>query len=67
MKVYWKVLILKLASWIVAEITLNLVGLDNLANYSEFLSQAHLQADRWDMTITRALAGRIKVGIDSFF
>jgi hypothetical protein len=27
----------EIASWLIAEVILNLVGLDNLANYSEFI------------------------------
>ncbi|MGD1899458.1 MAG: hypothetical protein ACFB16_21250 [Phormidesmis sp.] len=33
----WHPLISKLFFWLVAEIILNLVGLDNVADYSEFL------------------------------
>ncbi len=37
MKVQWHTLINKLLFWLVVEIILNLVGLDNIADYSEFL------------------------------
>ena len=37
MKIQWKKLIFKIALWLVAEITLNLLGLDNIADYGEFL------------------------------
>ncbi len=37
MQVKWKTLIAKVAVWIVLELILNLLGLDQLANYSEFL------------------------------
>lgn len=33
----WKALIVKLTVWLAAEIVLNLIGLDNLADYSEFV------------------------------
>jgi hypothetical protein len=35
--VKWKKLLLKTTVWLVAEISLNFLGLDNLADYSEFL------------------------------
>ncbi|MDJ0577449.1 MAG: hypothetical protein QNJ65_20095 [Xenococcaceae cyanobacterium MO_234.B1] len=37
MKIKWKALLLKGSIWLIAEISLNLVGLDNLADYSEFI------------------------------
>lgn len=37
MDIQWHMLILKSAFWLTAEVTLNLVGLDDLADYSEFL------------------------------
>lgn len=37
MKVHWQKLFVKATVWLAAEIALNLVGLDNLADYSEFL------------------------------
>lgn len=37
MKVQWKKVFVKTTVWLVTEILLNLVGLDNLADYSEFL------------------------------
>ncbi|NJO42752.1 MAG: hypothetical protein HC769_10885 [Cyanobacteria bacterium CRU_2_1] len=37
MKAHHKSLLIKTATWIFAEVLLNLVGLDNLADYSEFL------------------------------
>ncbi|MGB7084295.1 MAG: hypothetical protein WBD47_01985 [Phormidesmis sp.] len=37
MQVQWHKLINKLIFWLLVEILLNLVGLDNLADYSEFL------------------------------
>jgi len=36
MRVNWNQLIAKILVWLAAEIVLNLVGLDNLADYSEF-------------------------------
>lgn len=51
MKVYWKTLILNIGSWIVAEIILNFVGLDNLANYSEFLYKPYLSAQAYETSI----------------
>jgi hypothetical protein len=39
MQVKWKTLITQVLVWMVLEFILNLLGLDQLANYSEFLSQ----------------------------
>ncbi|NJM27642.1 MAG: hypothetical protein HC856_04285 [Pseudanabaena sp. RU_4_16] len=51
MQVYWKTLILNIGSWIVAEVILNVVGLDNLANYSEFLYKPYLNAQAYETSI----------------
>ena len=40
MKARWKRLVLEITVWLVAEIVLNLLGLDNLADYSEFIFQS---------------------------
>lgn len=37
MKVRWKILLASITIWIVEEISLNLVGLDEFADYSQFL------------------------------
>ncbi len=37
MKAQWKTLLVKTTIWLAAEIILNLLGLDNLADYSEFV------------------------------
>ena len=37
MKVQWKILLTSMAMWLLGEITLNLVGLDEVADYGEFL------------------------------
>jgi hypothetical protein len=37
MKMQWKKVLVKATIWLVTEIILNLLGLDNLADYSEFL------------------------------
>lgn len=37
MKTQWKKLLVKTTVWLAAEIILNLLGLDNLADYSEFI------------------------------
>lgn len=41
MQVQWHKLINKLLFWLIVEIILNLVGLDNIADYSEFLLGEH--------------------------
>jgi hypothetical protein len=38
MQIKWKTLIVKTTIWLTAEICLNFLGLDNLADYSEFLN-----------------------------
>ena len=37
MKTQWKKVCIKVTAWVAAEIILNLLGLDNLADYSEFI------------------------------
>ena len=37
MKVRWKILLTKTLIWLVAEILLNYIGIDTLADYSEFV------------------------------
>ncbi|HEY9637871.1 MAG TPA: hypothetical protein V6D14_31050 [Coleofasciculaceae cyanobacterium] len=37
MKAQWKTVLVKMTTWLAAEIILNLIGLDSLADYSEFL------------------------------
>ena len=37
MKVKWKILLTSMTMWLLGEVTLNLVGLDEVADYSEFL------------------------------
>jgi hypothetical protein len=37
MNIQWKKLLLTTTIWLVTEIILNLLGLDNLADYSEFV------------------------------
>ena len=39
MEVRWKKLFVKTSVWLTAEIILTVVGLDNLADYSEFVLQ----------------------------
>ncbi|MDJ0571833.1 MAG: hypothetical protein QNJ53_22700 [Pleurocapsa sp. MO_192.B19] len=39
MKVIWVKLIIKILIWLIAEILLNLIGLDELADYSEFVDK----------------------------
>ncbi|AFY72144.1 hypothetical protein Pse7367_3928 (plasmid) [Thalassoporum mexicanum PCC 7367] len=37
MKSQWKVLLIKLTAWAALEIAFNLVGVDTIADYSEFI------------------------------
>ena len=42
MKVRWKTLFTKTLIWLAAEIVLNSMGLDTLADYSEFLFEPNV-------------------------
>ncbi|MBD2313705.1 hypothetical protein H6G20_18720 [Desertifilum sp. FACHB-1129] len=37
MKIHWKKLLFSLTIWLISEISLTLIGLDDLADYSEFI------------------------------
>ncbi|MGK7879648.1 MAG: hypothetical protein AB4060_06055 [Crocosphaera sp.] len=37
MKVYWRKLLVQASLWMTSKILLNFLGLDNIADYSEFL------------------------------
>ena len=37
----WKKLLLNLSIWLTAEVVLTVLGLDNLADYSEFIAQSN--------------------------
>ncbi len=41
MKISWKTLLGKITIWLLLEIALNVLGLDNLADYSEFVFNKH--------------------------
>lgn len=41
MKVQWKKLLVKTTFWLLAEIWFNFMGIDNLADYGEFVSERH--------------------------
>ncbi len=45
MKVKWRKLFVETSAWATTEVMLNLVGLDNLADYSEFVFQTKAIAD----------------------
>ena len=46
MKIRWKILLASITMWLVSEISLNLVGLDEFADYSEFLQdKSHLSVN----------------------
>ena len=48
MAVKWNKLVINLLIWAIAEIALNFIGLDTLADYSEFIFDRHpvIQLDR---------------------
>jgi hypothetical protein len=39
---YWQRLITKTTFWVAVELLLNVTGLDNLADYSEFVFEKHI-------------------------
>ena len=55
MEVRWKTLLTKTLIWLTAEIVLNSMGLDTLADYSEFVFDlntiSHLNSDRQSLMI----------------
>lgn len=55
MKTQRKQLFTKAVAWLVAEVVLNLAGLDNLADYSEFVFDQHSATTLGAPTITTAL------------
>lgn len=44
MKIHWKTAFIKTIVWLAAEIVLNLMGVDSLADYSEFIYEHQLAA-----------------------
>jgi hypothetical protein len=42
MKMQWQKVLVKTTIWLAAEILLSLLGLDDLADYSEFIFERHL-------------------------
>ncbi|HEY9635307.1 MAG TPA: hypothetical protein V6D14_18030 [Coleofasciculaceae cyanobacterium] len=56
MKTQWKKIWLKGALWLVTEIILNLFGLDNLADYSEFIfeQEVMIATHQSQMTVVAA-------------
>ena len=42
MKVRWKKLLLRTTIWLVAEISLSCLGMDDMADYSEFIFERNL-------------------------
>ncbi len=44
-RVRWRKLFVETSAWVTAEVMLNVVGLDNLADYSEFVFQNKAMLD----------------------
>ena len=42
-QIHWKMLLVKFAIWLVAEVVLSLYGLDNIADYSEYLFRPRIE------------------------
>ncbi len=57
MKIQWHKLLLKLTIWLVVEIVLNLMGLDDMADYSEFLlNHSNIATGSGDVYVTYIIA-----------
>ena len=57
MKIQWRKLLLKLTIWLVVEIVLNLMGLDDMADYSEFLlTHSNIATGSGDVCVTYIIA-----------
>jgi hypothetical protein len=52
MQVKWSKMVIKLTVWLTAEILLSLVGLDNLADYGEFIASDQAISQRYRPTQT---------------
>ena len=53
MSTHWKHLIVEFTIWLAAEVLLNVTGLDNLADFSEFMKQ-QLEATPHQPTLTQS-------------
>lgn len=42
MQVHWKTLLVRTTFWLLVEISLNCLGLDDMADYSEFVFERNL-------------------------
>ncbi|HBE19312.1 MAG TPA: hypothetical protein DEG17_14445 [Cyanobacteria bacterium UBA11149] len=51
MKMEWKKICVKTAIWLATEILLNLLGLDNLADYSEFIFEKEVAIENYQPQI----------------
>jgi hypothetical protein len=58
MKTQWKKAWVKTAMWLVTEIVLNLLGLDNLADYSEFLFEKEITLTMYQPQIVIVVPSR---------
>ena len=57
MDMQWKKLLARITMWLVAEIILNSIGLDNIADYSEFIFEGNVIVfevkPRWHWSIKK--------------
>ncbi len=54
MQVRWKTLLVRITVWLSLEIWLNLVGLDDLADYSEFI----FEQNNWSLDLPFSTTSR---------
>lgn len=52
MTIRWQQLLVSLGLWLIAEVFLNLAGIDDLADYSEYLFDRHLISVNMDTQLT---------------
>jgi len=68
MQVYWQKLLVKTMFWLLAEVVLTLVGLDNLADYSEFLlSGKQFTSSNNLVTLCKQVPEGVMVSMDNKF
>ncbi|VEP16559.1 conserved hypothetical protein [Hyella patelloides LEGE 07179] len=58
MKVRWKILLTSMTMWLIGEFVLNLVGLDEFADYSEFLQdKIRLNGNSLNLSLSSEFCG----------
>lgn len=63
MQVQWKKLLGRMALWLASEISLNFVGLDHLADYTEFLTQISSYQEEYSKLKSNSLNICVDLGL----